>query len=158
MTEIRGSLYPEDWKKAARKDWHRVYILINDSDAEGAAFFLQQALEKYLKAFLIAKGWKLKKIHELDALLDYSKEFNHRLERFVDLCEKASGYYFTERYPMLVPSGLTTSEIANDMSIARELVCELFPEENEFVESSKESISEGNSQDSCNISDGIKKE
>lgn len=153
MTKMRDSLYPEDWKKAARKDWHRVDVLLKDSDAEGAAFFLQQTIEKYLKAFLIEKGWKLKKIHELDALLDYAVEFEPGLERFMDLCEKLSGYYFTERYPILVPSGLTTPEIADDKSMAKELVCELFPGEKEFMESKKESTSEGNSQKSHNIDD-----
>jgi hypothetical protein len=39
--------------------------MLADGDGEGAALFLQQALEKYLKAFLLQHGWKLKKIHTL---------------------------------------------------------------------------------------------
>ena len=76
MTKFQESLYPEDWKKAARRDWRRITTMIKDDDAEGAAFFLQQSLEKYLKAFLLERGWKLRKIHELDTLLDYAIEFD----------------------------------------------------------------------------------
>ncbi|HID43137.1 MAG TPA: HEPN domain-containing protein [Archaeoglobaceae archaeon] len=51
----------EDWKKIARNDWQRVRRNLRDRDAIAAGFFLQQCLEKFLKAFLLAHGWKLKK-------------------------------------------------------------------------------------------------
>ncbi len=88
MTETGGSLYPDDWIVVARKDWHRTAVLLEDGDPDGAAFFLQQSLEKYLKAFLLGKGWKLRKIHELDTLLDYAVEFGADLEEFRELCER----------------------------------------------------------------------
>ena len=34
------SLYPPDWRDAARKDWSRVSALLGLDDVEGAAFFL----------------------------------------------------------------------------------------------------------------------
>lgn len=93
-------------------------VLFKDGDLDGAAFFLQQSLEKYLKAFLLEKGWKLKKIHELDTLLDYAVEFNSTLEEFRGLCERVTGYYYTERYPVIVPSELTTDDVRKDKSVA----------------------------------------
>lgn len=123
------SQYPEDWKIAARKDWHRHVVLLEDGDAEGAAFFIQQSIEKYLKAFLIEKNWKLKKIHELDTLLDYAVDFDSSLEKFRVLCERATGYYFTERYPILVPSGLTEKDIIADRKEAVKLIEALFGDE-----------------------------
>lgn len=39
--------------------------MLADGDAEGAGLFLQQSLEKFLKAYLLGKGWKLKKVHTL---------------------------------------------------------------------------------------------
>lgn len=48
---------------------------MRDGDADGAGFFLQQALEKYLKAFLLSQGWKLKKVHTLQSLLDEAAAF-----------------------------------------------------------------------------------
>ncbi len=76
MTDRQDSLYPEDWRRVARQDWHRIHVMLKDGDAEGAGLFLQQALEKYLKASLLAKGWRLKKIHTLPSLLDEAEEIN----------------------------------------------------------------------------------
>jgi len=103
--------------------------LLKDEDAEGAAFFLQQSMEKYLKAFLLKKNWKLKKMHELDTLLDYAVEFDAGLNIFLDFCERVTGYYFTERYPALVPSELTVQDIENDKTEAVRFVKVLFPDE-----------------------------
>lgn len=129
MTEGKGSIYPDDWLNVARKDWHRMTVLLEDGDPDGAAFFLQQSLEKYLKAFLLGKGWKLRKIHELDTLLDFSVEFDARLEEFQGLSERVTGYYYTERYPLIIPSELTTEDIKKDMVEAKKLIKALFAKE-----------------------------
>lgn len=39
-------------------------------------FHIQQAVEKYLKAFLIFKGWELKKIHDIELLLTEAMNFD----------------------------------------------------------------------------------
>ena len=126
MTEAKGSIYPDDWINVAKKDWHRMAVLLEDGDPDGAAFFLQQSLEKYLKAFLLGKGWKLRKIHELDTLLDFATEFDAGLEEFRELCERVSGYYYTERYPMVVPSELMTEDIEKDRVEAEKFIHGLF--------------------------------
>ncbi len=64
------SLYPADWLRIAGKDLRRVEPLLDDRDPEGAGFHLQQAVEKFLKAFLLSKGWQLKRIHNLETLLN----------------------------------------------------------------------------------------
>ncbi len=48
------SLYPADWIRIAEKDLRRVERLLDDQDPEGAGFHLQQAVEKFLKAFLLS--------------------------------------------------------------------------------------------------------
>ena len=50
------SSYPKDWLRIAEKDWKRVGMLIDGDDPELAGFCLQQAVEKFLKAFLLSKG------------------------------------------------------------------------------------------------------
>ena len=129
MTEPQDSHYHDDWIKMARKDFRRINVLLKDEDAEGAAFFLQQSLEKYLKAYLLQKSWKLKKIHDLDTLLDYAAEFDERLSIFIDFCEKVTGYYFAERYPVLIPSELTIQDIDSDKADAKRFIKALFPDE-----------------------------
>ncbi len=105
--------------------------MLEDKDAEAAAFFFQQSLEKYLKAFLLQQGWKLLKIHELDALLDDAIAYKPELNRFYDLCERVAGYYFTERYLPLVASvmELSCKEIERDLEQAKEFVRTMFPKE-----------------------------
>ncbi len=51
------SFYPADWIRVAEKDLERVGRLLDAQDPEAAGFFLQQAVEKFFKAFLLAKGW-----------------------------------------------------------------------------------------------------
>ena len=68
---------------------------------EDAAFHLQQAVEKFLKGFLISNGWKLRKIHDLEALLDDATQLSPRFEKYRKLCQEVTGYYLTERYPAL---------------------------------------------------------
>ncbi|MCJ7577202.1 MAG: HEPN domain-containing protein [candidate division Zixibacteria bacterium] len=122
MKKPENSLYPPDWLKVAKKDWHRMKIMLDEEDAEAAGYFLQQSLEKYLKAFLLEKGWKLQKIHELDALLDEAVKHNEDLESYRDLCERVSGYYFTDRYPALVDTGLTCEDIEKDVEKAKRFI------------------------------------
>lgn len=122
MKKPENSLYPPDWLKVAKKDWHRMKIMLDEEDAEAAGYFLQQSLEKYLKSFLLEKGWKLKKIHELDALLDEAVRYTPDIESFRDLCERVSGYYLTDRYPALIDTGLTCEDIEKDMEEAKRFI------------------------------------
>jgi HEPN domain-containing protein len=69
-----------EWLKVARNDWRRVGRNLKEDDVIAAGFFLQQSIEKYLKAFLIKHGWKLKKIHRLDALLDEAVKYKPPLK------------------------------------------------------------------------------
>ena len=124
----KDSLYPPDWFKIAEKDWHRMKVLLEDEDAKGAGYFLQQSLEKYLKGFLLQRGWKLKKIHVLYTLLDEAVKYKPELEAFRDLCERVSRYYFTERYPSLTEEELSYEEIERDIKEAEEFIKAMFGE------------------------------
>lgn len=121
----KGSLYPKDWFAKAEKDISRAEILFNMDDPEGAGFHLQQALEKYFKGYLISRGWKLKKTHDLEVLLNFSIEHNKDLEEYRTLCEKITDYYIDERYPLSIPSALTKEEIKKEIAWAKELIQEL---------------------------------
>ncbi len=128
MSSLPPESEVEEWLRIARRDWRRIGVLLADQDASGAGFYLQQSLEKYLKGFLIAKGWPLKKIHALQALLDDAERHQPSLGMFRDLCERVSGYYVLERYPY-ASGGPDVTQINADLAEARELVLELFPGE-----------------------------
>jgi len=129
MNRYQNSLYPEDWKEKARKDWERIQRNLNEGDIEAASLFFQQALEKYLKAFLLERKWELRKIHTLTTLLDYAVEHSPHLEEFRVLCERVTDYYFTERYPKLTTPELGLEDIKKDLEGAKKFVKAMFPEE-----------------------------
>ncbi len=134
MINRKNSLEPEGWRKVARKDWGRIKRSLRDSDAEAAGFWLQQALEKYLKSFLLQHGWKLRKIHALHDLLSDAVAYKPALESFRELCERVSGYYLADRYPPLVSLELTCEDVEKDMQEGERLIKTMFQEEPQNAE------------------------
>jgi HEPN domain-containing protein len=122
MPDNKESLYPKDWVEKAKKDLHRVKVLLADGDTEGAGFHLQQAIEKYLKGYLLSKGWKLEYVHGLVKLLNYAKDYDPSFEEFRALCEQVTGYYVIERYPFPVYASPTKKEIAQALRKTEKLV------------------------------------
>ncbi|MDD5089654.1 MAG: HEPN domain-containing protein [Candidatus Wallbacteria bacterium] len=118
-----------EWKQSALKDWGRILIMLSENDPEAASFFLQQSLEKFLKAYLLVNGWKLKKIHELDTLLNEACVQQPELEAFRDLCEEVSAFYIANRYPPLVRLEITCEEVISKCREAADLLQRLFPDE-----------------------------
>jgi HEPN domain-containing protein len=103
--------------------------MLADGDADGAGLFLQQALEKFIKAYLLSRGWKLKKVHTLQSLLDEAAAHDGALMPFRDLCECVSSFYFAERYPTLGGDGLEMEDVKPLLREARAFVTALFPDE-----------------------------
>ena len=116
------SLYSKDWFLKAMQDAKRVEILLNANDLEGAAFHLQQAIEKYLKGYLLSRGWKLKRTHNLVELLKDALAYDKSLENFRGICEQITEYYVEERYPFLVSSKFEKEEIKTVFEKAKKLI------------------------------------
>ena len=110
-----GSLYPGDWLRIAERNLGRVDHLLNVQDPEAAGFFLQQAVEKFLKAFLLSRGWELQRIHDLETLLNAALAYDPSLEPFRSACQKITGFYLVERYPFVVESGLTEEDVRTSL-------------------------------------------
>jgi HEPN domain-containing protein len=122
MKKDRESFLAKDWYSKGNLDIRRTEILLENNDPEGAAFHLQQALEKYLKGFLIRKGWRLERIHDLEDLLDHAIDHDSTLEVFRSLCQEVTEYYIEERYPFLVSSELTVNEVRSKLSEAKKFI------------------------------------
>ena len=87
-----------------------------------AGFCLQQALEKFLKAFLLSKGWNLRRIHNLDARLDDTIEYDSTLEEFRGVCQKVTVFYISERYPFVIESGITKKDVLLSLDESNKLI------------------------------------
>ncbi len=116
------SLYPADWLRIAGKDLVRVEHLLAVQDAEAAGFYLQQGVEKFLKAFLLSKGWKLERIHDLEALLNAALVHDPSLERFRTACQTITAFYFLERYPLVTDVAFTENDVRSSWEQVRELI------------------------------------
>ena len=117
------SLYSQDWFAKAQKDLRTVEILLREQgDAEVAGFHLQQAAEKYLKGYLLSRGWQLQRTHNLEALLNEAIRLEPRLERFRNLCEEATDLYTLERYPFFDSLGVTSEDVSRLLAQLRQLI------------------------------------
>ena len=116
------SYYPLDWLRIAEKDLTRVERLLAWNDPEDAGFHLQQAGEKTLKAYLLSKGWRLRRIHDLEVLLNDALEHAPSLEAFREICQKVTDYYKVERYPFTTPSALTLEEVRHSFEETKRLI------------------------------------
>ena len=118
----------ESWRRYALRDWRRARIMARAGDLQATGMFLQQAVEKYLKGFLMDQGWALRKTHELDLLLEEAIKHQPRLAAYRDVSERMSSYYLIDRYPN-VASGLEARQIDSDAAMASALILTIFPDE-----------------------------
>jgi len=118
------SRYPLDWLRVAEKDLARVEHLLALEDAEAAGFYLQQTVEKHLKAFLLARGWRLQRIHDLEALLNAALEHDATIEPFRSACQVIAGFYLVHRYPFLGDTGLTSDDVQRTLEEVKPLLAQ----------------------------------
>ena len=68
---------PQDW-------YHSAYVRLGSVDrlyplegtSESVIELLQEAVERFLKGYLISKGWQLTKIHDLGALIAEAENYD----------------------------------------------------------------------------------
>ncbi len=64
-----------------------------------AAFHCQQAVEKGLKAFLVSRGQRFRKVHNLTYLLDLCEDHDEDLAELRDDVQRLNPFAVNERYP-----------------------------------------------------------
>ena len=84
----------QEWFERGRHDIETAQLLYDERGyADSIAYHIQQAVEKYLKGYLVLHGKKPPRIHELDTLLNHIAAFDDNFNGFFGFCEKASRYY-----------------------------------------------------------------
>lgn len=119
------SQIPEDWFARAEKDLAAARHLLGEAEATfviPAAMLLEQAVEKFLKGYLIAQGRRVKRTHDLVELLDDAVPEAPELSRFDAACIKITEYYTEQRYPPLVSSDLKKEEVLQSLAEADDLI------------------------------------
>ncbi|MFA0758202.1 MAG: hypothetical protein PVTTEEND_000300 [Candidatus Fervidibacter sp.] len=121
LMEQGESLYPLDWLQWAEMDLRRTELLLAHQDLYGAAYHLQQAVEKALKAFLLAQGWQLERTHDLPYLLQRAMVYLPALSAYQELCRRAN-QFLGARYPGVLSPAPTTEELNEWLTQAQQLL------------------------------------
>lgn len=113
----------KDWFEAGKKDFRGAKILYeNDGDYGLVLFHLQQALEKYLKGYLIGKTGLLQDGHSLIKLCKKVAVYNTEFKKFVKDCAFLNGYYIETRYPAEDPLIAEEEDVIEGLKIAEEII------------------------------------
>jgi HEPN domain-containing protein len=126
MPAESGDSQSTDWFKHGDNDLKSALLLFKgDGPTGNIAFSLQQSIEKYIKGYLLLKGWKLQKIHDLETLLSEAIKCNHSLETYLDFARIVSAIYVESRYPMGPPKEYTNKQISEWLKQTEELIAEI---------------------------------
>jgi len=120
------------WIEKADHDWQTAELVMEGAAPmpDVAAFHTQQAVEKYLKAFLVWKQFSFEKIHDLEELVGNCEQYE---ASFADLKSKVaplSAYAVRFRYP--VAKDPAEEEVRDALAVVdtvRRFVAERLPPE-----------------------------
>lgn len=85
----------EEWFERGCHDIETAQLLYDERGyTDSIAYHIQQAVEKYLKGYLVLHGKRPPRIHELDTLVKHIAVFDDSFNDFLDLCEKASAILY----------------------------------------------------------------
>jgi HEPN domain-containing protein len=96
-----GELDVKEWIRIAEQDYDSAMKLSGFYPAplEVICYLCQQAVEKVLKAYVIAKENKLTKTHDLKMLIEKCVQYSPDFDRFVAICSSLLLYSTLTRYP-----------------------------------------------------------
>jgi len=120
--------HAQEWFERGRHDIETAQLIyVQRGHTDSIAYHIQQAIERFLKGYLVLHGKRPPWIHELDTLLHQAAALDPTLLVFIDVCEKASRYYFEDRYPPGPVVQYEYDEIKADLDKARELMGRIQP-------------------------------
>ena len=83
-------------------------------------FLLHQAVEKYLKAYIIASELNFQKIHDLGQLIQVCGQKDSQFNQFFDKIADLNTYYIETRYPDFVIT-VNKTQTENAFSLAENI-------------------------------------
>jgi len=112
---------PQDWLVAAKtrlQSADRLHAV--EGSSPSVIELLQEAVERYLKAYLISKNWRLVRTHDLNRLMAEAVKFNPRFATFSDFAQSLTEQFWEQHYP-----GGDLSEVGADYPELRQQAGEL---------------------------------
>ncbi len=97
LTDVNN---PDHWLLLARDRLEKVDALYDRFGASWPGIeLLHEAVERYLKAYLIAKGWKLIKTHNLELLVVEVMKHDRNFTSFVEMARSLTEQFWLQHYP-----------------------------------------------------------
>lgn len=91
---------PADWFVSAQERIKAADTLWkNDGLTMTGIECLQEGVERFLKGYLIAKGWRLVKTHDLERLVKEAINFDMGFNRFEQFAMELTNDFFAQHYP-----------------------------------------------------------
>jgi HEPN domain-containing protein len=116
----------KEWFAIAEKDLKSARILFeHDADYGIVCFHCQQAIEKYLKGYLIFKTGELIEGHSLVKLCKKASQFNETFKSLVKDCALVNAFYIETRYPAEDPLVVSKEEVEDCFRIVNEIVSKI---------------------------------
>lgn len=104
----------QEWLFFVDDDLRAAHIMMEKEIFHTACFHAQQATEKVIKAYLLKKHGKVRKIHYLTGLLDIDPEVKQEFSELMDGIEFLDQFYvpthYPDAFPGSLPEGLPTKE------------------------------------------------
>ncbi len=98
------------------------FLFENNRSLENVSFHVHQAVEKYLKGFLIYHGWKLEKIHDIVKLLKEAIKFDDSFKEYLEFARFVTDFYFESRYPVGCDFEYTKEEMQEVIERSNKLI------------------------------------
>ena len=83
-------------------------------------FYLHQSIEKYLKAYIIARGLNFKRIHDLMELVEICAEDDQEFNKFNETVKLLNPFYIGTRYPDFIIT-INKSDAEKALWVAEEI-------------------------------------
>ncbi len=113
----------QEWIERGKHDLEAARLLLDrEAHSDIVLFHIHQAVEKYLKGFLIDRGWKLEKIHDLEMLITYAADFDDVFVDYLDTGRKLTAFYYAERYPPGPVPSYSTEETTQMLEAASAII------------------------------------
>lgn len=109
------------WIGKAEQDIRAVRLLL-DAVAEQAAFHVQQALEKTLKALLIVRRQDIRKTHDISTLVALVRPHWRELLADPFPLEALTSWYIASRYPEVIEAMPARAEIAEALEAVERFI------------------------------------
>lgn len=112
---------PHDWFLLAKERLESADALRKQfGPSYSGVELLDAAVERYLKGYLVANGWALERIHDLNRLVEAAMAFESQFANFAELAHSLTEQFWEQHYP-----GGDLTEVGSDYDELRQQAGEM---------------------------------